>query len=463
MVLTRRSAFLGIVLGVAALGACSESLFGVHPGAQGGHDGGGSDDGGGGGSDGGPVSSTCPSGCIADAGADFDGTANGVGNRWQYVEDHRNHTWTAMTMGSNERIGADAGNRITKCAANSTLPACGALPGALLVSTAGFQSVADPAIEFKVTTNQVIQLSLRALVPSGGADQTIRLYRNSREDALFTSTATAGALVSDAITLDAIAGDRFLVAVAPSDAGATNVGLQLFVNTTGAPFPSTCQLALPFSSASGANTVDDQCRKTVVTHYNYTTGAMTPTPVTIGMPAPFSEQGNAVSLKPSEYLQSAMNDVLDWSHDVTVQFWVQLLQLPASGDSAWLFSDQDPDIGGGLGIFIAPNGGTSPLLAVTACTDISQSNANFGIQSIPYPAALASWQFVRVVRSGSSVSICLNGQRMGSLTVNPSIAPMLKTFNSPALGIENSPGAMGAFFDGRLDDVRVFTGVLPCN
>jgi len=451
------------VLGVAALGACSESLFGAHPTSQGGSDGGGSDDGGGGGSDGGPVSSTCPSGCIADAGADFDGTPGGAGNRWQYVEDHRNHTWVAMTMGSNEMIGADPGNRITKCAANSTLPACRALPGALLVSTAGSQSTADPAIEFKVTTNQVIQLSLHALVPSGAADQTIRLYRNSREDALFTSTATAGALVADAITLDAIAGDRFLVAVAPSNAGATNVGLQLFVNTTGAPFPSTCQLALPFTSASGANTVDDQCRKAVFTHdsYTYATGARTPTAVTIGMPAPFLEQGNAVSLKPNEYLQSTVNDVLDWSHDVTVQFWVQLLQAPT--DFAWLFSDQDPDIGGGLGIYISPNGGTSYLLAVTACTDISQSNVNFGIQSITYPAALASWQFVRVVRSGSSVSICLNGQRMGSLTVNPSIAPTLKTFNPPALGIEDSPGPLGAFFNGRLDDVRVFTGVLPCN
>jgi len=460
LVLTRRSAFLGIVLGVAALGACSESLFGAHPTSQGGSDGGGSDDGGGGGSDGGPVSSTCPSGCIADAGADFDGTPGGAGNRWQYVEDHRNHTWVAMTMGSNEMIGADPGNRITKCAANSTLPACRALPGALLVSTAGSQSTADPAIEFKVTTNQVIQLSLRALVPSGAADQTIRLYRNSREDALFTSTATAGVPLSDAITLDALAGDRFLVAVAPSSSGATNVGLQLFVNTTGAQFPSTCQLALPFTNASGANTVTDQCRGAMFTHYAYTyaTGTRTPTAATLNMTGLFPEQGNVVNLKPNEYLQSTLSDTLDWSHDTTVQFWVQFLQPPS--DSAWLFSDQDPDVGGGLGIYVSAISGTN--LVVTACTDVSQGMANFGIQAVTYPG-LSSWQFVRVVRSGGSVSICLNGQRMGSLAVNSSISSMLKTFNPPALGIEDSPGPLGAYFDGKLDDVRVITGALPCN
>jgi len=452
VVLSRRAVVLALVL----LGACSESLFGAHRAAQAGGDDGG------GGSDGGSVPETCPSGCIADAGADFDGTAGGKGGHWRYLEDHRNsHSWVPMTVGNNELIGAaDPANRITQCAPGSTLPACRALPGALLVSTAGAQSVADPAIEFKATTNQVIQLSLRALVPSGAADQTIRLYRNSREDALFTSTATAGLPVADAITLDAMAGDRFLVAVAPSGGGATNVGLQLFVNTTGAQFPSTCQLALPFTNASGANTVTDQCRGAMFTHYAYTyaTGTRTPAAVSLNMTGPFLEQGNVVNIKTNEYLQSTLNDTLDWSHDTTVQFWVQFLQPPS--DSAWLFSDQDPDVGGGLGIYVSAISGTN--LVVTACTDISQGIATFGTQAVTYPG-LTSWQFVRVVRSGGSVSICLNGQRVGSLAVNSSISSMLKTFNPPALGIEDSPMPLGGYFDGKLDDVRVIAGALPCN
>jgi len=65
----------------------------------------------------------------------------------------------------------------------------------------------------------------------------VRIYRNSREDVLVTATAMPGVALDREITVDALAGDRFLVALAPEAMGAGNVAVQLFVNNTGAVFP----------------------------------------------------------------------------------------------------------------------------------------------------------------------------------------------------------------------------------
>lgn len=444
MVLMRRLGVLGFVLGFAPLGGCSESLFGA------GTDG-----------TGGAVPSNCPAACIADAAADFDGTSTGKGGHWRYLDDHRDRTWSPMTEGTMGMTGADPGNRITTCAANSSAPACRALPGALLVSSAGSSSSADPAIAFIAPANQVIQLSLHAFVPSG-ADQTIRLYRNSREDVLFTGIATAGTALAQAITLDALAGDRFLVAVAPTGNGAMGVGLQLYVNATGTQFPSTCQIAVPFEGASG-NTTTDVCHGTRFTQSLYSSPS-TITPVMLGM-GPFEEQGLAADIVAHNYLQGDQDPsrVLDWSRDMTVQLWARLRSTPGT-PGAWLFSDVDPDSGGGIDIWIAPSlGFEAPRLVVRACAELSSiaGCVTFGQTSTPYPDG-DSWQFVRVVRSGINVNVCLNGKKVTSFTGNLSPSPEVKTFNSPNLGRDASPSS-DAFFDGWLDDVRAITGALPCD
>jgi concanavalin A-like lectin/glucanase superfamily protein len=445
---------LGCALGVVLLGGCSESLFGAHRAGQG-------DDAGG--TDSGVVPTACPSDCIGNAGADFPG---GASSPWRYLEDHRTPpSWTAMT-GTTTMMGTDPGNRITSCAANPTAVACSALPEALLVSSAGATSKADPAIEFTAPKKQVIQLSLHAFVPGGAADQTIRLYRNSREDVLFTGTAIAGTTLAHAITLDALAGDRFLVAVAPTGNGATDVGLQLFVNDTRATFPSTCQLALPFTSpASPTTTTGDQCRGAVFTHYDYAPtplpGTMTVTTATFGT-GPFQQQVSALDLHPTEMLASFTGKVLDWSHDITVQFWVQLRQPASLGVLARLFTDVDVDAGGGIDISLVMRVTGSLVLDVTACTDPTTNMVKFGDTSIAYPTN-GSWQFVRVVRTGSMVYVCLNGQRMTSLTVDPNLPPSFMTFNAPTLGKNLADASESAVFDGLLDDVRAISGALPCD
>jgi hypothetical protein len=426
------------------LAGCNESLFGAH---HGGHVADAGDDA----PDSNTVPGVCTAPCVADAGAEFDGTAGGLRGHWRYLDDARSpqRTWNVMTVGAGEMIGAGS-NRITSCAMHPEAAACTALPGALLVSSTDATSLSDPAIEFKAPTGQVLQLSLHAFVPAG-ADQTIRLYRNSREDVLFTGTASAGTTVAHEITVDALPGDRFLVAVAPTGNGAADVGLQLFITAADKAFPSTCQLALQFEVFTGNSFSDLQCRNGVFTHFD-SAGKLASLAQVIG---PFKELGSADKNQDSTYLRDLVpSDALDYSQDVTVQLWAQLRTLGAN--PAWLFSDLDSaGRGGGFGISIAP--GSPMMVDVQTRTDPASSAV---IHATAPASPLQTWLFIRVVRTGTQLQVCLDGAPAANVDVG---ATRLSTTRPPDLGKEVQAPSAQASFDGYIDDVRVITGALPCN
>lgn len=445
MVLIRRFALLGLVM----LAGCNQSLFDAH-GAPGG-----------GGPDGGMVASSCPNQCVADAAVDFDGTTGGKGDLWAYLEDHRDRTWAAMTIGAAMTLtGATAGNHITTCAAKPGAPACQALPGALLVSTAGKTSPADPAIAFTVKSNAVLQITIKAAVPAGGDTQQIRVYRNSREDALYTGSAIGGGMVEQAITLDAIAGDRFLVAVAPTGAGAADVGLQVFISDTSMNFPTSCQVAMPFTGATG-NTTDNVCGADFTYLKFNTTGADTPMPpVLAASGGPFSELGSVADIADGTYFKGG--SVLDKNQDFTLQFWVKLRTPPVPGSDvgAWVFSDIDfdsIDTVGGLGVLFTSDSPTQ--LDVNSFASVSGNTATAAEAISPYPAD-GGWHFIRTVYTGGNLRVCLDGPLVSS---TPVPANFLKSAIPPDFGRNEFATSGGAHFDGLIDDLRVLTGALPCN
>lgn len=444
----RRWAALGIVLAGLHLGGCSESLFGAHQAGQRGDAGDGGSDGG---NDGGNGVVGCTNPCNADVAADFDGTLHGAHGRWRYLDDHRDRTWTPMTVGTLVMTGADPGTRITTCKTSPGSPACSTLPGALLVSSPNKPSTSDPAIELTVADPQVLQLQLKVFVPPGAADQQILLYRNSREDALFTGPATAGILLSHTITLDALPRDRFLVAVASTTAGAIDVGVDLSTTATGAAFPASCQLAVSFASATG-NTVNDLCGNTVFTHYIATTA----TPPRLG-DGPFPEQGSAIDLGLGEYLARGVGgdpslSLLDWSQDVTVQLWAKINGFVINS-SAVLFSDLDLDFGRGIDISLTQS--SLVKLDVQTCATTSPITVSDASSTYQNPD---KWQFIRAVRAGGQVRVCVNGKLVASASAATCNAPSAWV---PQLG--QHADIQGANVNGTLDDVRVFTGALPCN
>jgi len=411
--------------------ACSQSLF-ENPGGGGGGD-----------------ALTCQDPCIADAAGDFDGSPNGTSGRWRYLEDTRNRAWAAMTLNAdNEMVGGDAANKITTCADNPDAAACAALPDALLVSTSGATAAADPALEFTAQANGVIQLDVHAFVDADNPDQVIRIYRNAREDAVFTGVAAADSQLDETLTYDALAGDRFLVAVAPSGLGASDVALHVFVSETGQVFPSACQLALEFNTAAGAG-VDNQCGM-AFTDNDFTTGMIAPS---LGGPA-FPELGMGGEIAPNQFW--AGGDQLDKSGDFTVQLWVRVDAYDGI-NSAWAFTDYDLDSGGGVGVvFYNDAAASQDVMEVSTCTN--PNPLMFLGDRTPFPFD-GSWHHVRVVHAADTVTTCLDGARVMSF---PLPAGKLNSNFKPQLGKNQQWTPQGAFFDGAIDDVRVFSYALPC-
>lgn len=397
--------------------ACSQSLFSN----------GGDRDGGGGEQ---AVATTCTAPCVGDAAADFGDP------KWRYLEDNKNRTWTPMTANGAGVVGTSPANTIAKC--TGTEGACGALPGALRVSSGG---TADPAVELTLPANQVVQVSIKVAVPAGAAAQTVRLYRNSREDSLATADAQPGQTYEAAITIDGLANDRILVSIG----GGAEVALQMFVSGTGATFPANCQVALDFTTT----TLDNLCGGDF-TSENYTTSMPEPVVLAAG---PFPEQGMAADLALDKYYKGT--NLLVKNADTTTQFWVRY-DGPVGGGDAWVFSDLDLNETGGLGIVIFENGGR--MMEVTTCTGAGNP-LEFKGDMTPYPTDSA-WHFVRVVQKGALVNVCLDGEKKFTFAAP---AGSLESSFRPHIGRNVVWTPAGAFTDAGIDDLRVLTGALPCD
>lgn len=446
----RTPVLVGLLVGLLGglVAGCGESLFDARGPADGGRPVDGRPD------DAGELG-TCTTPCIADASADFDGTPAGRNGRWRYVDDLGNRQWTQMTVDGMQMVGNAARSIITTCAASPDRPACAALPRALLVTSAGAAGGAgaggaDPAIEFTSPSTQGIELRVRAFLPAGDSQQ-IRLYRNSREDVLFTGLATPGTALEQTVTLDALAGDRFLVAVAasgPTGGGATDLGLHLTVTATNSAFPSSCQLALGFETQTGSSVID-LCQAAVYSLRRVPGGTLAP--LTRGA-GPFFEQGSGARIpEGTHFAQIAGNKTLDHTAGLTIQFWMQHA-VPIGVEPVWPFSDHDPEFGSGIAVTLQAVGQVAPMIDVTGFADGSFVHA-IG----QFPADVMRWQFVRVVHTATEIALCVNGVRVAAVAATNAAIP---TVNTPLLGSEQFPSV--ATFDGSLDDVRALTGALPC-
>ncbi|HEX3481233.1 MAG TPA: LamG-like jellyroll fold domain-containing protein [Kofleriaceae bacterium] len=451
MVLTRRGLVVALLAALSAA-ACNHSLFDNRPGGTPGS-------GGDAGSDG-PVPASCPDGCLGDAAANFDGSDTGTTHVWRYLED-QGRSWKAMTLSNSVMVGLiDSANQITTCTIRNEAPACVGLPDALLMSS-GASSV-DPAIEFTapMTMPQVLQLSLHAYLASG-TGQTIRIYRNSRDDLLFTSPLAAKTPVEQAIVVDALPGDRFLVAISGTEA-ASQVALQFYVNATGQRFPTSCQLALSFTGVTTTTTtVQDPCSQYTFTSFAFTAPppaeSFAPTPTVPGT-GPYPEQMPGISVGEGRFLQRdgpAPLNALDWSHDLTVQLWAQPTMLGQLGTDSFLFSDFDIDTCGGIELSVRAAGGMNPRITLHGCADPVKMTDTTITPAFPLDSA---WHFIRVVRNAAEFDLCIDGLYVANLPVQPGA---IASNNPPALG---KPVAFdeGAEYIGGFDDVRVFTGALPC-
>jgi hypothetical protein len=383
------------------------------------------------------IPSSCPATCIADAAADFGTT------RWRFVDDMRNRMWTPMAMMGNAYVGGGM-NRVSLCK-NESSPACDALPGALVVTTSGMAGP-DPALSFTAPASQVVQLTIRIRFEDGAPAHDVRLYRNAREDSLFTAQASGGATFERALTLDAIAGDRFYLALSTAQAGSFRAAVHFYANSTMDMFPIECVLALPFAG-SMATTTDNACGADYA-YKNDTADAMW----SFGVPA-FPELGNAADITMDRYFQGA--DVLPRAGDTTTQLWLRHDAF-ISSYNAIVFSDIDLDYTGGLAIYITNT--TPPKLGAETCTVVTPQ-LGFAYADAPFPNDHA-WHFVRVVHTNGMVKICVDGTRTSSYVL---ATGKMQAMYAPWIARNQNWLPQGAFFDGAVDDVRVIKAALPCD
>jgi hypothetical protein len=436
MVLIARAMRSAVLATCAA--ACGQSLFDAH----------GPTDGGGSGSGDGTVPLTCPSMCLGDASGDYDGSPAGSTGKWRYLDDHRDRTWTAMVGDASGMVGADPANKISTCAANPSSPTCASLPNALLVSTSGSSSAADPAIEFTSADTGVRQLTVRAYVPTGSPNQLVRLYRNSREDVLYSATATGGSAVEHVMAVDSLPGDRYLVAIAPAAGGAADVGVQFFVSDVGGT--SKCQMAFSFATPNGS-TVHNLCGPDSSSQ-DFNAAAIA---ATYG-PGPYAELGQAADIVPNNYYEPGAGANIDASGDLTVQFWMRL-DVVDTIYAEFQFSTIDLNVTGGVSVDTYDMGGV-PRIEVFTCSQVTPTIDTISANA-PYPPTLGTWHFVRVAHTGGQVSMCLDGTKIAGF---PLAAGKLSSSFAPYLAKNVVWTPAGAFFDGGLDDVRVLGTALPC-
>ena len=426
---------------IVCLVGCKQSLFDSH-----GDDGTG--DGGGGGGDG-AIPQACPAPCVGDGGGDFDGTVMGSDGHWRYLEDAKNHTWTPMTAASGKFVGATSGNEISSCKNDGSAGVCSQLPGALLLSTAGGTGPVS-AVEWVAPTARVVQLQVGVRIPDGGATQTVRLYRGSREDALFAATADPGVTVTKELTLDVLAGERIYITM---DGNAvTQAGVQMFIVGDMATFPSTCQIAVTFDAATG-NTVDNLCGLDF-TYHNYDTTTDIPPTLAAG---PYTEEGMASSIQTAKYFDAP--NPLDRTGDFTIQFWVKFMGVVDVNTGGWVFSDLDLDVAGGIGMVLYTDQMTNHLATeISSCTETTTTTLLFDTIDAQYPED-AGWHFVRIAHSGTDIAFCLDGTKLGNKTFTH---PLASTY-PPYLGKNVKWLPTEPSFNGQIDDLRVLTQALPCN
>ena len=438
---------LRLLVILVTLTGCKQSLFDSHGGDDDGSNGGGGD---------GSIASSCPAPCLGDGGAAFDGTAMGSDMHWRYLEDHKDRTWAPMTAMGDKQVGAVTGNEVTSCAKHDA-PTCQQLPGALLISTAGNVGP-ETAVEWVAPSARVVQLQLGVRVPDGAPTQTVRLYRGSREDALFTAVADPGVTVQQTITLDVLEGERVYVTL---DGGnVTDVAVQLFIVGDMATFPSQYQIALAFDSAAGTS-VHNLCGPDVGYH-DYDT-SMNATP-TVGA-GPYAEEGMAATLMTSKYYLAP--SPLDRTGDFTIQFWMKFNGVVDDVTGAWAFSDLDFDTGavGGIGVVLFTDNTSHLAIDIQTCKNATDTTLEVDELTAQYPSDMA-WHFVRIVHSGAAdVALCVDGAKLGNkafLKADNTPVPLGSTY-APYIGKNVIWTPSEPSFNGSIDDLRVMKAALPCN
>ena len=156
---------------------------------------------------------------------------------------------------------------------------------------------------------------------------------------------------------------------------------------------------------------------------------------------------SALSISNGSYVEMPTTNLLN--NYFTHSMWISPSSLPTNGNNSYLLA-----IGG--------IGQSQDLYIENASGVINwvfKSSVNTGNVELRYPAniTLGQWYHVVIVKNASTIQIYINGVMVQSVTANG----LISGYSSPSvarLGTQSS--GLVNFFNGKIDDVRLFRGAL---
>jgi Concanavalin A-like lectin/glucanases superfamily len=471
-----------VVLSIALLCACDQSLFDDRVGDDGGDaidddggdaiddDGGtatdddGGDDGDDGGDDG-DGGSDCPEPCQGDPVADFSLEQGGASGRWFYLVDSGEATGTGfdeLRPGSYDGADAwvvqdDAGPAIVNCSGGAAAAVCAGV-GQSLVFVPAEKGGGGPVLAFRPPDRGSYRLVGEFRVPDGfdeGATRSFLVARNATHDSLlaprFLSSTDPAPLSVD---VEALGGDQILLTLPPGAKAGTPIAFDFAVTLLGGEgeiFPGKCLLAATFD---GEDPLRDLCAGQELANLN--DDPEQPDDLSAQGDSLVERYGSARVLAEGQYLRHG-GSPMDYRADFTIQFWARLDEPQPAFDTV-PFADWSTTAAGGV-VFRVDE--IEPLINVCYMWDDGSGKPPMPVPCLGgSPPRDGEWHFYRLSRSASAgtISLCIDGDHQDSGTDAGSFD--MTSDEPPYLGrsIVYEP----AYFAGSLDDVRVFARALPC-
>lgn len=437
---------------VLALLACNQSLFDSSPGDKDGGSGGG--DGGGGDIDGSVPVSDCPEPCAGDAAADF-GEEQGANEVWYYLRDlgsANGADYEEMIFGTwgelNAWTNGTEGPAVANCTGQNGA-GCEGLDGFVLLVPGPDDE--RPALAFRAPETATYSITGAARIADGGPTDVpvqILFSRAGRHDAVALQTIrTSVDDVGIAGLVPALEGDEITISIG-SDVEIPPIGIRLFftrVDEGAGAFPATCQVAVRFDSdaplAEGCNGVEIS---------DLTDGIADPDPgPSSSGPGPSARLGDARAFVEGQYLRLG-GAPLDYSGEFTIQFWAKIVNPPFGPG---LYADWNTDVKGGVGFFADYD---SDLVDFCYMAHGAEELEQCDQTTRPVDE---NWHFWRGVRKGGSYTLCIDGVEK----ISAPIAAGLNMTSDEAPRVGRNVVYNPAYFDGSIDDVRVFSEALPCS
>lgn len=176
---------------------------------------------------------------------------------------------------------------------------------------------------------------------------------------------------------------------------------------------------------------------------------------------PFAQSTEAVDLEAGEtdFLYADDSASLSPTAAMTVAMWVKLESTPSAGNNM-VFASKYGDVGHRSFLFSLYNDSGTLKAYFAFSNDGTNVSANDEVY-ITWAPDTGTWYHVAVTFSGAAkeIKFYVDGAQVGS-TKTTDTAAIYNSDHTFDIGVQDSGGTPASYFDGVIDDVRVYNSVI---